>query len=223
MFRSRSEQAAASRSASFSSWVISSQHIFGFLVVIGMDVTTSEFSGEMLHVAAAFINKNFHPTVICRAYNKALEDSIAVLDKIAMPIDVTDRAAMLGLVKSCIDLAIDATTTTGMDLGQDKLQKYTYKDLQECNLKTTRGGGGSGSSAQFQGLMRWLGRIRKKRVMLVGDSIMRNQWESLVCLVEAVIPSDKKLVSSIFPTAFIYIHLHNRLTSLSTLDYGKEG
>ncbi|KAG6479927.1 protein trichome birefringence-like 36 [Zingiber officinale] len=42
----------------------------------------------------------------------------------------------------------------------------------------------------------FLARIRKKRIMLVGDSIMRNQWESLVCLVESVIPGDMKSVSS---------------------------
>ncbi|KAF3320746.1 protein trichome birefringence-like 36 [Carex littledalei] len=49
----------------------------------------------------------------------------------------------------------------------------------------------------------FLERFRKKRVMLVGDSIMRNQWESLLCLVEAVIPSDRKLISSNGPvTAF---------------------
>ncbi|KAJ3681560.1 hypothetical protein LUZ60_016049 [Juncus effusus] len=97
------------------------------------DGTTSVIvlAGEMLHVAQAFIDKNFHPTVICRAYNKALEDAIAVLDKIAMPVDVNDRVSMLGLVKSSIgtkftgqfgdliaDLAIDATTTVGVDLGQ---------------------------------------------------------------------------------------------------------
>ncbi|CAH8353539.1 unnamed protein product [Eruca vesicaria subsp. sativa] len=41
-------------------------------------------------------------TIICRAYNKALEDAIAVLDKIAMSIHVNDRATVLGLVKSCI-------------------------------------------------------------------------------------------------------------------------
>ncbi|KAJ4715768.1 T-complex protein 1 subunit gamma [Melia azedarach] len=97
------------------------------------DGTTSVIvlAGEMLHVAEEFIDKNYHPTVICRAYNKALEDAVAVLDKIAMPIDVNDRATMLGLVKSCIgtkftsqfgdliaDLAIDATTTVGVDLGQ---------------------------------------------------------------------------------------------------------
>ncbi|KAI8526963.1 hypothetical protein RHMOL_Rhmol12G0039600 [Rhododendron molle] len=97
------------------------------------DGTTSVIvlAGEMLHVAEAFIDKRFHPTVICRAYSKALEDAIAVLDKIAMPIDVNDRVTMMELVKSCIgtkftsqfgdlvaDLALDATTTIGVDLGQ---------------------------------------------------------------------------------------------------------
>ncbi|CAL5184986.1 unnamed protein product [Lathyrus oleraceus] len=97
------------------------------------DGTTSVIilAGEMLHVAEAFIDKNYHPTVICRAYNKALEDAIAAIDKIAIPINVQDRGEMLGLVKSCIgtkftsqfgdliaDLAIDATTTVGVDIGQ---------------------------------------------------------------------------------------------------------
>ncbi|KAA3479815.1 T-complex protein 1 subunit gamma [Gossypium australe] len=69
------------------------------------DGTTSVIvlAGEMLHVAEAFIEKNYHPTVICRG------------------------ATMLGLVKSCIgtnsgitslDLAIDATQIVGVDLGQ---------------------------------------------------------------------------------------------------------
>ncbi|KAL2941937.1 T-complex protein 1 subunit gamma [Bienertia sinuspersici] len=97
------------------------------------DGTTSVIvlAGEMLHAAEEFIDKNYHPTVICRAYTKALEDALAALDKIAMSIDVKDRATMLGLVKSCIgtkftsqfgdliaDLAIDATSIVGVDLGQ---------------------------------------------------------------------------------------------------------
>ncbi|CAH8354343.1 unnamed protein product [Eruca vesicaria subsp. sativa] len=71
---------------------------------VGDGTTTSviPLAGEMLHVAEAFIEKSYHPTVICRAYNKALEDAIAVLDKIAMSIHVNDRATVLGLVKGCI-------------------------------------------------------------------------------------------------------------------------
>ncbi|XVE98875.1 hypothetical protein REPUB_Repub03eG0146700 [Reevesia pubescens] len=107
------------------------------------DGTTSVIvlAGEMLHAAEAFIDKKYHPTNSFAAYNKALEDAISVLDKIAMPIDVKDRSTMLGLVKSCIgtkftsqfgdliaDLAIDATTTVRVDLGQGlrevEIKKY---------------------------------------------------------------------------------------------------
>ncbi|KEH44322.1 Pmr5/Cas1p GDSL/SGNH-like acyl-esterase family protein [Medicago truncatula] len=40
--------------------------------------------------------------------------------------------------------------------------------------------------------LKYLGKMRGKRMMLVGDSIMRNQWESLVCLVQGVIATDRK-------------------------------
>ncbi|KAI3748348.1 hypothetical protein L6452_11361 [Arctium lappa] len=97
------------------------------------DGTTSVIilAGEMLHVAEAFIDKNYHPTVICQAYNKALEDALAVLDKISMSINLNDRSMMLGIVKSCLgtkftsqfgdliaDLALDATTMVVVDGGK---------------------------------------------------------------------------------------------------------
>ena len=59
-------------------------------------------AGEMLHMAEPFLEKNIHPTVIVRAYARALEDAIKVLDQMAFPIDTNDRSQMLNVVNSCI-------------------------------------------------------------------------------------------------------------------------
>lgn len=53
----------------------------------------------------------------------------------------------------------------------------------------------SGCSIPRFDALRFLGKMRRKRIMLVGDSIMRNQWESLVCLVQGVIPTGRKRVT----------------------------
>lgn len=68
------------------------------------DGTTSVIilAGEMLYVAEQFLDRQFHPTVICRAYTKALEDAVAALKEIAFDIDITDRTMMLNIVRSCI-------------------------------------------------------------------------------------------------------------------------
>ncbi|KAA8539135.1 hypothetical protein F0562_025827 [Nyssa sinensis] len=50
------------------------------------------------------------------------------------------------------------------------------------------------SIARFDAL-EFLGKMRRKKIMVVGDSIMRNQWESLVCLVQSVVPTGRKTVT----------------------------
>lgn len=39
-----------------------------------------------------------------------------------------------------------------------------------------------------------LERLRGKRLMFVGDSISQSQWESMVCMLQAVIPANKKTI-----------------------------
>ncbi|CAM8969655.1 unnamed protein product [Rhodiola kirilowii] len=57
-----------------------------------------------------------------------------------------------------------------------------------------------GCSLQRFDALKFLAKMRKKRLMFVGDSIMRNQWESLVCLVQGVVPTGRKGVSYNGPT-----------------------
>eukprot|EP00955_Chlamydomonas_euryale_P010039 107658-Chlamydomonas_euryale.AAC.11 len=68
------------------------------------DGTTSVIilAGELLSVAEPFLQKNLHPTVICKGYAKALEDALAIIEKMSFPIDTNDRAQMLNVVNSCI-------------------------------------------------------------------------------------------------------------------------
>lgn len=90
------------------------------------DGTTSVIilAGEMLCAAEPFLERNVHPTVIIRAYLRALDEALKVLDSASFPVDTDDRDQMLRIVNSCIgtkftqrlgdlvaDLALDAVQT----------------------------------------------------------------------------------------------------------------
>ena len=68
------------------------------------DGTTSVIilAGEILHLSMPFLEKDIHPTVIVRAYLKALDAAVKIIDSIAFPIDTNDNAALLNIVNSCI-------------------------------------------------------------------------------------------------------------------------
>ncbi|MEM2341517.1 MAG: thermosome subunit beta [Candidatus Bathyarchaeia archaeon] len=62
---------------------------------VGDGTTTAVVvAGELLTKAEELLNKNVHPTVIIDGYKKAADKALEVLEKIAIPIDPTDKEAL---------------------------------------------------------------------------------------------------------------------------------
>jgi len=72
------------------------------------DGTTSVIvlAAEMLKVSENLLEKSLHPIIICKAFNRVLEDSIRFTDNMTFPIDVNCRGKMLDVIKSCIGTKI---------------------------------------------------------------------------------------------------------------------
>lgn len=68
------------------------------------DGTTSVIclAGELMQAASPFIENEIHPTVIVRAYYKALDDALKVIDNIAVPIDVNSDEQVKKALTSCV-------------------------------------------------------------------------------------------------------------------------
>ncbi|KAG8968369.1 T-complex protein 1 subunit gamma [Tulasnella sp. 425] len=68
------------------------------------DGTTSVIilAGEILAQSLPQLERNIHPVVIISAFQKALKDALDIITKISIPIDTSDEAAMLALIKTSI-------------------------------------------------------------------------------------------------------------------------
>lgn len=68
------------------------------------DGTTSVIilAGEMLLLAEPFLRSNIHPTVIVRGYNAALQEALAICERLALNVDIHDTDLMKKLVASCV-------------------------------------------------------------------------------------------------------------------------
>jgi hypothetical protein len=59
-------------------------------------------AGEMLTAAQPHLERHIHPTVICRAFMRALDDAVTAVEKLAFKIDFDNREELLKVVDSCI-------------------------------------------------------------------------------------------------------------------------
>ncbi|KDQ51155.1 hypothetical protein JAAARDRAFT_41419 [Jaapia argillacea MUCL 33604] len=68
------------------------------------DGTTSVviLAGEILAQSLAQLERDIHPVVIISAYNKALKEALEIIKRISIPINTSDDAQMLSLIKTSI-------------------------------------------------------------------------------------------------------------------------
>ncbi|OWM67093.1 hypothetical protein CDL15_Pgr000545 [Punica granatum] len=66
-----------------------------------------------------------------------------------------------------------------------------------------------------------LERLRNKGMVFVGDSIQRGQWVSIVCLVEAAIPSDSLKSLSFHHNGSLMVFKAKSSSSIAILSFGK--
>jgi len=89
---------------------------------------THSTAGEILAQSLSQLERNIHPVVIISAYNKALQTALEIVSRISVPIDTSDDAQMLALIKTSIGtkfvvrwtelmcrLALDAVRTVAAD------------------------------------------------------------------------------------------------------------
>jgi thermosome len=63
--------------------------------MVGDGTTTAVIlAGELLRKAEELLAQNIHPTIIVQGYRKAVEKAVESLDKLAITIDIDDRAAL---------------------------------------------------------------------------------------------------------------------------------
>lgn len=63
--------------------------------------------------------------------------------------------------------------------------------------------------------------LRGKRLMFVGDSVQRGQFESMVCMVQSIIPQGKKSLQRVPPRKIFRIDVKAHLVTFSFLVFGK--
>jgi T-complex protein 1 subunit gamma len=161
------------------------------------DGTTSVIilAGEMLSVAAPFLEQKMHPTVIIGAFRQALEDLLVILkDTVSVPVNINDQQEMTRIIKSCIgtkivtkwadlacQIALEATSTVAIEQnGRNEIDIKRYAKVEKIP------GGMMEESRVLKGIMvnkdvchpKMKRRIENPRIILLDCSLEYKKGES---------------------------------------------
>ncbi|KAK2156606.1 hypothetical protein LSH36_209g05053 [Paralvinella palmiformis] len=161
------------------------------------DGTTSVIilAGEMLSVAAPFLEQQVHPTIIISAYRRAMDDLVTVLrDQISVKVDINNKEEMVKIVKSCLgtkfikkwmdlacQIALEATSTVAIEEnGRREIDIKRYAKVEKIP------GGAIEESKVLRGVMinkdvthpKMKRRIENPRILLLDCSLEYKKGES---------------------------------------------
>lgn len=107
------------------------------------DGTTSVIclAGEMMQAAQPYIENNIHPTVVVRAYYKALEHCLKHLEEIAVKIDINNDDEIKKALSSCVGTKFAARwgeLVTNLALKASRIIMTGLKDTSKLNLEIKR-------------------------------------------------------------------------------------
>lgn len=165
------------------------------------DGTTSVIvlAGETLSVAEQFLQQQMHPTIVISAYRQCLEEACKLLkEKVATPIDVTNKDEMIRIIKSCIgtkfvskwsdmacQIALEAVTAVSMEEnGRREIDIKRYAKIEKIP------GGSMEESKVLKGVMinkdvvhsRMKRCIKNPRILLLDCNLEYKKGESQTAL-----------------------------------------
>ena len=92
---------------------------------VGDGTTTAVvLAGELLAKAESLLDQNIHPTVIIEGYKKASDKAQEVLDKIAIPVNISDD-------KTLREVAITSLSSKGINVADDHFSKLIVDAVKQ--------------------------------------------------------------------------------------------
>jgi T-complex protein 1 subunit gamma len=90
------------------------------------DGTTSVtiIANEMLQISGSFLEKLIHPTLINKAYNYALADSIQIMQSLSREIDVNRQDLLISTINSCVGTKF--TSHLGKHIAKLAIESVNY-------------------------------------------------------------------------------------------------
>ena len=96
---------------------------------VGDGTTTAVvLAGELLAKAEALLDQNVHPTVIIEGFKKASDKAQEVLDKIAIPVSISDD-------KTLREVAVTSLSSKGINVAEDHFSKLIVDAVKQVAEK----------------------------------------------------------------------------------------